>query len=130
MSQLSSKGGDSFREFVREQFSGLGPINVKSMFGGAGVYADGLMFALIADDAIYLKADAELKALLKAEGSGPFVWTPEHGPRAGEKVEISYWRLPDAALDDPQLAAYWGQKALAVARAKADGTKKKKRAKR
>jgi len=107
--------GESFHDFVRELFAGLGPIQVKRMFGGAGVYAQGRMFALLADDAIYLKADAELKRALAEEGCGPFVWTPSSGPRAGEQIDMGYWRLPDAALDDPELAAQWGAKALAVA---------------
>jgi DNA transformation protein len=118
--------GDSFHDFVRELFAGLGPVQVKRMFGGAGGYADGLMFLLIADDTIYLKADAALKAELAAEGSAPFVWIPEKGPRQGEHVEMGYWRLPDAALDDPDQAARWGRKALAVAKAKAALTRKPK----
>jgi DNA transformation protein and related proteins len=118
---------DSFHEFVRELFAGLGPVQVKRMFGGAGGYAEGVMFLLLADDAIYLKADEALKAELKAEGCGPFVWTPESGPRAGEKLEMGYWRLPDAALDDPELAVAWGRKALAVAKARAKAKAKRKR---
>ena len=117
---------NGFHDFARELFAGIGPINVKHFFGGGGVYAEGLMFAMIADDAIYLKADAALKAELTAEGCGPFIWEPKTGPRAGERVELSYWRLPDAALDDPQLACEWGRKALMVARAKATSTKKKR----
>ena len=117
---------DSFHEFVRELFAGLGPVQVKRMFGGAGGYADGVMFLLIADDAIYLKADDALKAELKAEGCGPFVWEPQNGPRKGEQVKMSYWRLPEAALDDPELAAAWGAKALAVAKVKAAGGRKRK----
>jgi DNA transformation protein len=77
------------------------------------------MFLLLADDAIYIKADDALKAELRAEGCGPFVWEPASGPRKGEKLDLGYWRLPDAALDDPDEAAVWGRKALAVARAKA-----------
>ena len=115
---------DRFHEFVRELFGGVGAINVKRMFGGAGVYAEGLMFALIADETIYLKADAALKAELTREGCGPFIWTPANGPRAGEKVEMGYWRLPDSALDDPDLAVQWARKALRVARAKTTPTKK------
>jgi DNA transformation protein len=89
------------------------------------------MFLLIAEDAIYLKADAPLKAELREEGSGPFVWEPSSGPRAGEKVEMGYWRLPDAALDDPDEAVRWGRKALAVAHAAAKAKPKaKKKAKR
>lgn len=116
----------SFHDFVRELFAGMGPVTVKRMFGGAGGYADGVMFLLIADDTIYLKADDALKAELRKEGSGPFVWEPESGPRAGEKVEMGYWRLPEAALDDPELATQWGRKALAIAKAKAKAKPKKK----
>lgn len=118
---------DSFHEFVRELFAGLGPVQIKRMFGGAGGYADGVMFLLIAGDTIYLKADDVLKAELSGEGSGPFVWTPSSGPHAGEAVEMGYWRLPDAAMDDPDEAARWGRKALQIARDKA---KAKPRAKK
>ena len=118
---------DSFHEFVRELFAGMGPVQIKRMFGGAGVYADGVMFALLADDMVYLKADATLKTELKEEGSGPFVWIPESGPRAGEHVEMGYWRLPDAALDDPAEASSWGVKALHVARAAASAKRKPKK---
>lgn len=120
---------NSFHEFVLELFAGLGPVQVKRMFGGAGGYADGVMFLLIADDAIYLKADEALKAELRAEGCGPFVWEPKSGPRAGEKVDLGYWRLPDAALDEPDEAVRWGRKALAVAKARA-AAKPKRKAKR
>jgi DNA transformation protein len=114
----------SFHEFVSELFAGVGAISIKRMFGGAGVYAEGLMFGLLADDVIYIKVDTPLKAELMQENSAPFVWTPENGPRAGEKVEMGYWRLPEGALDEPDLAAQWGRKALMVARAKATATKR------
>ncbi len=107
--------GDGFHDFVRELFAGLGPIQIKRMFGGAGVYAEGRMFALLADEVIYLKADDALKAALEAEGSGPFTWTPDSGPRAGVPVAMSYWRMPDAALDEPDIAAAWARKAIVVA---------------
>lgn len=119
---------DGFHDFVRELFGGLGPVQIKRMFGGAGGYADGVMFLLLADDAIYLKVDGMLKAELAAEGSGPFVWAPTKGSRAGEQVEMGYWRLPDSALDDPDEAVIWGRKALAVARAKAAKPKRKTKA--
>jgi DNA transformation protein len=121
--------GDSFHEFVKELFAGVGPVQIKRMFGGAGGYADGVMFLLLADDTIYLKVDDALKAQLGAEGCGPFVWEPQSGPRAGEKLDLGYWRLPDSALDDPEEAAVWGRKALSVARTKA-ALKKPKKAKR
>jgi len=111
---------DSFHEFVKELFAGMGPVQIRRMFGGAGVFRDGLMFALLADETIHIKAnDAGLKNELIAEGSGPFVWTPASGPREGEHVDLGYWRLPDRALDDPEAAAIWGRKAFALAKAKA-----------
>ena len=109
---------DSFHDFVRELFAGIGPIAIKRMFGGAGGYAEGVMFLLLADEVIYLKVDDALKAELTREGCGPFIWAPASGPRAGEKVEMGYWRLPDAALDDPDDAVRWGVKALAAAKAR------------
>ena len=121
---------DSFHAFVTELFAGVGHVQIKRMFGGAGGYVDGVMFLLLGDDTIYLKADDSLKAELKAEGCGPFVWEPSSGPRKGEKIDLGYWRLPDSALDDPDEAARWGRKALAVARAKAAGKAKPKAARK
>lgn len=117
---------NSFHTFVKELFAGLGPVQIKRMFGGAGGYADGVMFLLLSDDAIYLKADDALKAELRDERCGPFVWEPQSGPRAGEKVDLGYWRLPDSAFDDPDEAVVWGRKALAVAKAKAAAKAKPK----
>lgn len=105
---------EGFENFARGLFVGLGVVTVTQGPEAARVYADGQMFALIAGDNIYLRADGALTAELAAEGSGPFVLLPRAG--AEEHVELSYWRLPDVALDDPQLASDWGRQALAVAR--------------
>lgn len=118
---------DAFHDFVVELLEGLGPVAVKRMFSGAGVYADGLMFGLIAADTLYLKADPRLKAEFAEAGSEPFIWEPQSGPRKGEKVDMGYWRLPEEALDDPDLAVEWARKALAVARAKAAAKKPRKK---
>ncbi len=50
-----AKPPDPFHEFVMELFGPMGPVSVRRMFGGAGVFKDGLMFGLLADDVIYLK---------------------------------------------------------------------------
>ena len=110
---------NSFHEYVKELFAGVGPVQIKRMFGGAGGYADGVMFLLLGNDTIHIKTDDALKAELREEGSGPFEWTQQNGPRAGETIDLGYWRLPDSALDDPDEAAVWGRKALKIARAKA-----------
>lgn len=117
---------NSFHEYVKELFAGLGPVQIKRMFGGAGGYADGVMFLLLGTDTIHIKVDEALKAELREEGSGPFEWTPQNGPRAGETIDLGYWRLPDSALDDPDEAAVWGRKALKIAKAKAAAKPTKK----
>jgi DNA transformation protein and related proteins len=104
-----------FHAFVEELFAELGPVRIRRMFGGAGIYAGEVMFGLIDDETIYLKADDGLKAELADEGS--VGWTYSRAP--GPWEETSYWRLPEAALDDPEVAAAWARKALAVASAKA-----------
>ena len=58
-----------FVELLKDALSGLGPVSVRRMFGGAGVYADGVMFGLVADDTLYLKADDDYKARLRGGGA-------------------------------------------------------------
>ncbi|MBS0363664.1 MAG: TfoX/Sxy family protein [Proteobacteria bacterium] len=102
------------------------------MFGGLGVWGGDLdgrdvMFALVDDEVIYLKADEALKAELAAEGSVAWVYSR----RDGWMQETSYWRLPETALDDPDEAVAWARKALAVALAKASaGRPRARRARR
>ncbi|MFN3627801.1 MAG: TfoX/Sxy family protein [Parvibaculum sp.] len=100
-----------FLEFVTEQMAGFGPVSVRRMFGGAGVFRDGLMFALIADEALYFKADASSESAFKAEGLGPFTYQTRHNPR----TVMSYWRAPERCLDDPDEMADLCRKAYAVA---------------
>ena len=101
--------------FAEELFGALG-VSTRRMFGGAGLYAEGVMFALIdGDEVIYLKADDALRAELAAEGSTPWVYTYPSGPRAGQAMETGYMSLPDSALDEPDAACAWGRRALDVA---------------
>lgn len=94
-----------------ELFAPLGALTVRRMFGGAGIYLYGVMFVLLADSKIYLKADAVTVPAFEAAGSGPFVWT---GPD-GRSMSMSYWQLPDSALDDTDEALRWGQMGLEAA---------------
>ena len=87
------------------------------MFGGAGLYGDGVMFGLIDDEVIYLKVDESLRADLAAAGARPWIYTERKGPKAGTPQETSYWSLPESALDDPEEACAWGLRSLAVAQA-------------
>jgi DNA transformation protein len=104
-----------FHGFVEELFAGLGPVRIRRMFGGAGVYAGDVMFGLIDEDTLYLKTDAALRVELAAEGSA--AWVYSRAKRTWE--DSAYWRLPEVALDDPDEAVAWARRALAVASARA-----------
>jgi len=110
------KSPDPFHDFVAELFAPMGTVSIRRMFGGAGVFRDGLMFALLGDDTVYLKTDAKLRVDLEAEGSAPFLWTK---PSTGEVIDMGYVSLPSSAMDDPDEASQWARRALSVAKAKA-----------
>jgi len=80
------------------------------MFGGAGVYRNGLMFALVADGQIYLKADAETKPRFAAARCRPFLYN-----KGAKIVETSYWTAPEESLDDPAALKLWADLAFAAA---------------
>jgi len=104
--------------FAQDLFSGMGRVEARRMFGGAGLYAAGVMFALVDDGRVYLKTDEALQAALAAAGAESWIYTERRGPKAGIPQETSYWSLPESALDDPEEACAWGRRAVAVAQAK------------
>ena len=84
-------------EAIRELFAVFGPVTVRRMFGGAGIYADGTMFALVADGVIYLKADEQNVPAFEREQLEPFTYATKDGRRG----VMSYRRMPDRLYDDP-----------------------------
>ncbi len=122
-----AKAPDPFHEFVLELLSGAGAINIRRMFGGAGVYQDGVMFALLSDDQIYVKVDAALRADLLAEGGAPFLYLRSSDAKP---IDLGYVSLPSSAMDDPDEATMWARRALNAARAaKAKSPPKKRKTK-
>ena len=104
----------AFVELLKDNLRGLGPVSVRRMFGGAGVYADGVMFGLVADDTLYLKVDDLTKSAFEAEGLAAFVYEGR-----GKTIAMSYWRIPERLLDDPDEMRSWARTALGVAGRKA-----------
>src|SRR3972149_7858752 len=100
-----------FTELAVELFEGMGPVRARRMFGGAGLYLNDVMFALIDDETIYLKTDDALADALKAEGAAPWIYAKN------PSAKHTYYRLPLDALDNPDEAACWGKRAHAVAAA-------------
>jgi DNA transformation protein and related proteins len=112
-------------EFIRELFAPFRPVTVKRMFGGAGVWCDGLMFALVFDGAIYLKVDEQSIPEFEREGSRPFVYTRAKSKGRVGRASLSYWRLPERLYDEPDELAVWAARSLAIAERKRFPSKKR-----
>jgi DNA transformation protein len=115
---------DSFVRFVLEQLDPVGPLTSKRMFGGVGLYAGDLFFALIAGDVLYLKADASTRGELEAAGARPFQPYPDRGSGT-----MQYYSVPAAILEDSDELVAWAKKSVAVSRAQAARPPKRARAK-
>ncbi|QIG50776.1 TfoX/Sxy family protein [Nordella sp. HKS 07] len=100
-----------FLAFIKEQLADFGPVSVRRMFGGAGIFRDGLMFALVADEMLYLKADAISQGDFEALALPPF----SYDSKGGKRTVMAYWRAPEACLDDRDEMTEWAGKAYGAA---------------
>ena len=96
---------------IQELFSAFGAVAVRRMFGGAGIYAHGTMFGLVADGVIYLKTDDLNASAFEREDLPPFTYETKDGMRG----VMSYRRMPERLYDDPDELATWARAALAAA---------------
>jgi DNA transformation protein len=113
----------SYQAFVLDQLSAVAPVASRAMFGGVGIYAGGLFFALVDDDRLYFKVDDETRPRFLAEGMGPF------DPfKNGEQVMHGYHEVPGEVLEDEDRLSEWMREAISVAaRAKRPKAKKARR---
>jgi DNA transformation protein len=114
-----------FKDYICELLSGIGDVSTRAMFGGAGLYCDGVMFALIAGDRLYIKVDEPMKVVLADLGCGPFM--VDFGKGKEPKPMNGYWSMPEGALDDAEEACMWGQRALDFAQYMQHQKKKKRK---
>ena len=90
---------------LSDLFSGLGPVSIRRMFGGKGIYHNGVIIAVEMRGELRLKADEQLAPELEAAGCKQ--WT---GSRRGKLVSMPYWTVPDGAMDNPDEMAGWARK--------------------
>lgn len=93
-----------FVEFLHEVFADFGSITSRKMFGGHGIYHDGLMFALVADDTLYLKADESSKQEFINRQLPPFEYD-----KKDKTVKLSYYQAPEEIYEDASEALYWAR---------------------
>lgn len=99
-----------FANFVTELFQVVGPVTVRKMFGGHGLFLDGLMFGLIADNTLYLKTDAQSEIEFIEKGLEKFSYQ-----KKAKRCYLNYHQAPEEALEDLEQTHYWGNMAYETA---------------
>ncbi len=108
-----SKSG--FLEYVlRDAMQEIRGVTARAMFGGYGLYKDGVIFAIIVDDQLYFKADEKNRPAYEEKGSKPFTYEAKNRKR----VAMSYWELPSEILEDRELLTDWVEASLSASRRK------------
>ena len=102
---------DSYAEFLRENFTPLGRITLRRMFGKSGVFCDGVMFAIVADDTLYFRVDEKSRTAFAEASAFP----PLNYAKQGETIDLAFWRVPERLFDEPDEFITWARAALAAA---------------
>jgi DNA transformation protein len=100
-----------FLDHLLDQLAGFGAIDARRMFGGVGLFREGLMIALVTGDTLYFKTDDASRGAFEAAGMTPFSFD-----RRGRLMVTSYFEAPAEVLDDPESLARWARSAHEAAR--------------
>ena len=103
---------DSFADVLREQLAPVGHVTLRRMFGKTGVFCDGLMLAMVRDDALYFRVDDDNRALFKEAEAFP----PLNYEKGGGSIDLAFWRAPERLFDEPDEFLIWARAALGAAR--------------
>jgi DNA transformation protein and related proteins len=124
--RAASQSPQGLAAHCAELLAPLGPVRVRRMFGGHGLYLDELFIAIVTGETLYLKTDATTADAFRAAGGRPFQYEG-----AGRAVTVAYWTVPEAALDSPDGLRPWARLALEAAlRARAAAAPKRPATKR
>ncbi len=99
-----------FVDYVMELLGPFGTVGARRMFGGHGIYLDGLMFAIVSDDMLYLKADEMNRSEYEQAGCELFGYL-----RKGKRASLNFYRAPDEAMEAPERMLPWARTAYAAA---------------
>jgi DNA transformation protein len=102
---------ESFTEFLREHLAPLGRVTMRRMFGKTGVFCDGVMFAVVTENTLYVRVDDENRATFKEAESFP----PLNYTKKGSTIDLAFWRVPERLFDEPDELVAWARAALAAA---------------
>lgn len=104
---------EGFVQYIVEEVMGdIHGVSSRGMFGGYGLYKDGVIFALIADDVLYFKVDESNRPDYEELDSKPFTYEAKgHKP-----MVMSYWEVPERVMENSEELALWIEKAVSVSR--------------
>src|SRR2546423_350025 len=112
---------EEYLDYTVDQLGCIGEIVAKKMFGGVGLYHDGLFFGLIASDVLYFKVDDENRSHYETAGSRAFQ------PYGDGSSSMNYFEVPVDVLEDVDKLKAWATAAVAAAERKAASGKKRER---
>lgn len=99
-----------FASYTVDLLQGMGPVYSKAMFGGFGVFLDGLMFGLIANNELDLKVDRDNLAEFEELDLEPFTYEAK-----GKPMNLSYYQVPEECIEDSELLIRWGNSGFGAA---------------
>ena len=107
---------NDYNDYVLEL---LAPVEATSrrMFGGLGIFRDGLMFALVADDRLFFKTDESNLGEFQAAGAEPFAYG-----KSGKNKSVGYHEVPAEVIEDAEQLTDWARRSIDVA-VRADAAK-------
>ncbi|MEK6322787.1 MAG: TfoX/Sxy family protein [Acidobacteriota bacterium] len=112
---------EEYLDYVVDQLGCIGEVVSKKMFGGVGLYRDGLFFGLIAGDMLYFKVDDENRRDYEAAGAKLFQ------PYGEESYSMGYYEVPLDVLEDVDQLRVWARGAVGAAERKASSGKRRKK---
>ena len=101
---------NAFLAHVHDLLDPLGAVSTRAMFGGHGVYLDGELIGVVMGEALYLKVDAETRLHFEAAGCEPYLYLGQ-----AEPITLSYWSVPESAMDSAEAMRPWAELARAAA---------------
>lgn len=102
----------SYIDYILDLLLPLGGIKARKMFGGVGIYKDGIFFALVTgNDIVYFKVDDITRSDYEKYESKPFTYEKNK-----KIIALSYWEAPVDILENRDALEVWVEKAVQAAR--------------
>ncbi|MBV7328071.1 TfoX/Sxy family protein [Chloroflexi bacterium TSY] len=99
-----------FVDYLMELLESVEGVTRKRMFGGYGLFRDGLMFGLVADSTLYFKVDDQNRDRFVERDLDPFTYD-----KKGKPMKMSYYRAPEEVLDNSDDMVEWADIAYQAA---------------